>query len=109
MGNGFIQTTNLAQFNNLMEELMHGGPKRAVYQPWEMQLLLDFGTCRLRRSARVEALKRYQRLVQQYFLRGQYSFPPLSTFLAEERARRNKLRAAQQAGAPSPEEVPALA
>jgi hypothetical protein len=92
-----------------MEELMHGGPKRTVYQPWEMQLLLDFGTCRLRRSARVEALKRYQRLVQQYFLRGQYSFPPLSTFLAEERARRNKLRAAQQAGAPNPDELPALA
>jgi hypothetical protein len=88
---------------------MLGGPKRAVYQPWEMQLLLDFGTCRLRRSARVEALKRYQRLVQQYFLRGQYSFPPLSTFLAEERARRNKLRATQQAAAGSPEEVPALA
>ena len=108
MGNGFIQTTNLAQFNNLMEELMHGGPKRTVYQPWEMQLLLDFGTCRLRRSARVEALKRYQRLVQQYFLRGQYSFPPLSTFLTEERARRNKLRAAQSA-ASCTEEVPALA
>jgi hypothetical protein len=108
MGNGFIQTTNLAQFNNLMEELMHGGPKRAVYQPWEMQLLLDFGTCRLRRSARVEALKRYQRLVQQYFLRGQYSFPPLSAFLAEERARRNKLRTGHSV-ASSSEEVPAIA
>jgi hypothetical protein len=94
MGNGFIQTTNLAQFNNLIQELIQGGPKRTVFQGWEMQLLLDFGTCRLRQSAREETLKRYQRMVQQYFLRGQYAFPPPSNFLAEERARRNRARAA---------------
>jgi hypothetical protein len=95
MGNGLIQTTNLAQFNNLIQELIQGGPKRSVFQPWEMDLLLDFSTCRLRRSARGEVLRRYQRLVQQYFLRGQYAFPPPSSFLAEERARRNKIRAMQ--------------
>ena len=95
MGNGLIQTTNLAQFNNLIQELIQGGPKRAVFQPWEMELLLDFGTCRLRRSARGEVLRRYQRVVQQHFLRGQYAFPPPSAFLAEERARRNKIRTAQ--------------
>lgn len=104
MGNGLIQTTNLAQFNNLIQELTQGGPKRTVYQPWEMELLLDFSTCRLRRSARSEVLRRYQRFVQQYFLRGQYAFPPPSSFLAEERARRNKIRASQPSLSP---EVPA--
>jgi len=97
MGNSFIQTSNLAQFNNLIQELMQGGPKRTVFQKWEVDLLLDFGTCRMRQSARGEILRRYQRTVQQYFLRGQYTFPPPSSFLADERARRNraKLTAAQ--------------
>jgi hypothetical protein len=93
MGNRFIHTTNLAQFNILIQELIQGGPKRTVFQQWEMELLLDFSNCRLRTSARPEVLKRYQRLVQQYFLRGKYAFPPPSEFLAEERARRNRNRA----------------
>jgi hypothetical protein len=97
MGNSFIQTSNLAQFTNLIHELMQGGPKRTVFQKWEVDLLLDFGTCRMRQSARGEILRRYQRAVQQYFLRGQYTFPPPSSFLADERARRNrsKLTAAE--------------
>jgi hypothetical protein len=100
MGNGFIQTTNLAQFNNLIQELMQGGPKRTVFQKWEMDLLLDFSACRVRQSARGEVLRRYQRMVQQYFLRGQYAFPPLSAFLAEERARRNRSRLLQAQSIP---------
>ena len=56
MGNSFIQTSNLAQFNNLIHELMQGGPKRTVFQKWEVDLLLDFGTCRMRQSARSEIL-----------------------------------------------------
>jgi hypothetical protein len=101
MGNGFIHTTNLAQFNNLIQELIQGGPKRAVFQKWELDLLLDFETCRVRRSARPEVLRRYQRTVQQYFLRGQYAFPPLSVFLAEERARRSRARTAVTTLAPA--------
>jgi hypothetical protein len=95
MGNSFIQTRNLAQFNNLIQELIQGGPKRTVFQKWEMDLLLDFGSCRMRQSSRADILRRYQRTVQQYFLRGHYAFPALSSFLAEERARRdrNKLAA----------------
>lgn len=92
MGNSFIQTSNLAQFNNLIQELITGGPKRTVFQKWEMDLLLDFGTCRMRQSARGDILRRYQRAVQQYFLRGQYAFPPPSSFLADERARRNRVK-----------------
>jgi hypothetical protein len=56
MGNSFIQTSNLAQFNNLIQELMQGGPKRTVFQKWEVDLLLDFGTCRMRQSARGEII-----------------------------------------------------
>ena len=100
MGNSFIQTTNLTQFNLLMQELIQGGPKRTVFQPWEMALLLDFGSCRMRQSARPEFLKRYQRMVQHHFLRGQYQFPTLSMFLAEERAKRARAKE-QQAAVPS--------
>jgi hypothetical protein len=99
MGNELIYTTNLAQFNALIQELIQGGPKRTVFQKWEMDLLLDFGSCRLRQSARVEVLRRYQRSVQQSFLRGQYAFPPPSSFLADERARRNRVRMAPMAAA----------
>lgn len=103
MGYSFIQTSNLAQFNNLIQELIQGGPRRTVFQKWEMDLLLDFGTCRMRKSSRTDILRRYQRTVQQYLLRGQYAFPGPASFLADERARRNraKLAAVQQ-----PEEVP---
>lgn len=104
MGNSFIQTSNLAQFNNLIHELMQGGPKRTVFQKWEVDLLLDFGTCRMRQSARSEILRRYQRTVQQYFLRGQYAFPPPSSFLADERARRNGSKLTATA---TPVELPA--
>jgi hypothetical protein len=68
-----------------------------------MDLLLDFGTCRMRKSSRTDILRRYQRAVQQYFLRGQYAFPGPSSFLAEERARRNRAKLAAvhpQEGAP---------
>jgi hypothetical protein len=102
MGNSFIQTSNLAQFNNLIQELMQGGPKRTVFQKWEMDLLLDFGTCRMRQSSRSEILRRYQRAVQQYFLRGQYAFPAPSSFLADERARRNR----SKVGAEAPADLP---
>jgi hypothetical protein len=88
MENGFIETSNLAQFNNLLQELAQGAAKRSVYEKWEMDLLLDFGECRIRKSSRAEVLKRYQRTVQRHFLRGEYSFPAPSTFLAAERARR---------------------
>jgi hypothetical protein len=88
MANGIIETTNLAQFNNLINELINGGPKRAVFAPWEMELLLDLGNCRIRPSSRQEVLRRYQRCVQKHFLRSQYKFPAPSSFLAEERARR---------------------
>ena len=87
-----IHTNNLAQFNILMAELIQGGPNRSVFQKWEMDLLLDFGACRIRKTARPEILKRYQRLVQTHMLRGEYSFAPFSVFLAAERARRNRIR-----------------
>jgi hypothetical protein len=93
MVNGFIETSNLAQFNNLLQEIVQGGSKRSVYEKWEMDLLLDLGNCRIRKSSRAEVLKRYQRAVQRHFLRGEYLFPAPSTFLAAERARRSRTAA----------------
>src|SRR5215475_5062078 len=88
MTNSLLETASLAEFNNLIQELIQGGPSRSVFKRWEMDVLLDFGNCRVRQSSRGDVLRRYQRAVQKQFLRGEYNFQPLSVFLAEERARR---------------------
>src|SRR3954468_19906624 len=86
MINPLLETASLAEFNTLIHELIQGGPSRSVFKRWEMDVLLDFGNCRIRQSSRGDVLRRYQRAVQKQFLRGEYHFQPLSAFLAEERA-----------------------
>jgi hypothetical protein len=88
MTNPLLETASLAEFNSLINELIQGGPSRSVFKRWELDLLLDFGNCRIRQSSRSDVLRRYQRAVQKQFLRGEYNVQPLSIFLAEERARR---------------------
>jgi hypothetical protein len=86
MTNPLLETASLAEFNSLINELIQGGPSRSVFKRWELDLLLDFGNCRIRQSSRSDVLRRYQRAVQKQFLRGEYDVQPLSIFLAEERA-----------------------
>jgi hypothetical protein len=52
------------RFNRLVKELLQGEVRRTSFQPWEVNLLLDLQDCRLTRSRRDEALRRYQRVVQ---------------------------------------------
>jgi hypothetical protein len=63
------------RFNRLVKELLQGEVRRTSFQPWEVHLLLDLQACRLTRSRRDEALRRYQRAVQRNFERRE--LPPI--------------------------------
>jgi hypothetical protein len=63
------------RFNRLVKELLQGEVRRNAFQPWEVHLLLDLQACRLTRSRRDEALRRYQRAVQKQLDRRQ--LPPV--------------------------------
>ena len=59
------------RFNRLVKELLEGHVQRNSFQPWEVHLLLDLQDCRLTRSRRDEALRRYQRVVDRQLERGE--------------------------------------
>ncbi len=63
------------RFNRLVKELLLGEVRRTSFQPWEVHLLLDLQDCRLTRSRRDEALRRYQRVVQKQLDRRE--LPPI--------------------------------
>ena len=58
------------RFIRLVRELLEGEVRRTSFQRWEVHLLLDLEACRLTRSRRDEALRRYQRVVQKQLERG---------------------------------------
>lgn len=78
------------RFNRLVKEILQGEVQRTSFQPWEVGLLLDLDACRLTRSRREEALRRYQRAVQRQLEQGE--FPPVR--FAEFATRRPRKAAA---------------
>jgi hypothetical protein len=93
MGNR-IQSRDLHRFDNLIRELVQGGPKRTVFQPWEMQLLLDLSTYPVKRRHRATMLLRYQAAVQRIIQRGESDFPPPSEFFLQRRQKQHPQTAA---------------
>ena len=75
------QELMLNRFNRLMGELMHGAITRNVFQPWEIDLLLDIDSCPLDRR-RLEILRQYQKAVERQFNTGPGPPMKLSAFLA---------------------------
>ncbi len=63
------------RFKRLVKELLQGEVRRTCFQPWEVHLLLDLQDCRLTRSRREDALRRYQRVVERQLERGE--LPPV--------------------------------
>src|ERR1039458_4594772 len=82
------QELMLNRFHRLMGELMRGAITRNVFQPWEIDLLLDIETCRLDRRRRLEIMRQYQKAVERQMSTG--SGPPmkLSVYLAMRAAAR---------------------
>jgi|SRR5579863_6722295 len=76
-------TTVLAQFNQLIEELLAGKMQRCRFQTWEIDLLLDALKCDLGRFATAETvLREYQEAVQRHLENGATVPLRLSDFLA---------------------------
>jgi hypothetical protein len=78
----------LAQFNRLMQELLRGTITRNTFRAWEIDLLLDIENCKLRESAKREAIKRYQKAVQRQMEKGARLPLKLSEYLESVQARR---------------------
>ena len=72
----------LNRFNRLMGELMRGAIARHVFQPWEIDLLLDIESCPLNRRQRREILRQYQKAVERQLDIGPGPPMKLSAFLA---------------------------
>ena len=76
------QELMLNRFIRLMGELMRGVITRNVFQPWEMDLLLDIESCPVERSRRLEILRLYRRAVERQLDTGPGPPMKLSAFLA---------------------------
>ena len=57
------QELMLNRFNRLMGEITRGTITRNVFQPWEIDLLLDIDSCPLNRRRHLEIIRQYQKAV----------------------------------------------
>lgn len=60
----------LAQFNQLMKELLGLGLARYTFQPWEIEILLDLESWKAPRSKRGPILRRYRTTVRRHMQNG---------------------------------------
>lgn len=79
----------LNRFKRLLAELMRGAVDRNAFQPWEVEIMLDFNKCRLESKRRSEILQQYRRAVERQMVTGPGPPMKLSAFL-ELRARRRE-------------------
>ncbi len=78
----------LNRFNRLLGELMRGVIARNAFQPWEIEILLDFENCNLERRRRLDILRQYQKAVERQLATGPGPPMKLSQFLGERARRR---------------------
>jgi len=83
-------------FNRLITDLLQGRMQRNGFRRWEIEILLDLETCKLRRSTRRETLRRYQQAMLRRLEDGE-PIQLLSAFL-EARRRRRRLAALREPG-----------
>jgi hypothetical protein len=76
----------LTRFNKLVQDLLRGNMTRNVFQPWEIELLLDIDQCSLKDSARRETLRRYQKAVQRAMENGAPVPMKLSQYLSNKKS-----------------------
>jgi hypothetical protein len=76
------QELMLHRFTRLMGELIRGAILRNVFQPWEIDLLLDIESCPLDGRRRFEILRQYQKAVERQLDTGPGPPMKLSVFLA---------------------------
>ena len=81
------ERAEMMSINRLVHEIIGGSVRRHTFSQWELELLLDLQTCRIRKSARAELLRRYVRAVQQHFSEGALAPLRLSAFVDKENQR----------------------
>ena len=84
------EAQEISAIQQLIQELIAGTVRRSMFTQWELELLLDLQTCRVRKSSRPEMLRRYMRAVQLHYVKYPAAKPlRLATFLGWEARRRN--------------------
>jgi hypothetical protein len=72
----------LAQFNQLIEDVLAGTLRRSVFCPWEIAILVDMVRCNLRQSSKRDSLLRQYRNAMERYLRDGAEVPlKLSDYL----------------------------
>jgi hypothetical protein len=93
-----LDPAKIGQFNCLIQEVITGQPKRNVFLPWELDILLDIESCTVRQSSREDLLRRYQRAAHQHAATGRTDLLKFSEFLEQIRRKRQLPKAAAAAG-----------
>jgi hypothetical protein len=78
----------LNRFRRLIAELLKGSVRRTVFQPWEVELLLDIESCVLDPRRRTPILERYARAVVRQLEAGPGPPLKLSEYLQRSKTRR---------------------
>jgi hypothetical protein len=81
----------LNRFRRLIGELTCGQMNRTSFEPWEIDILLDFENCQLANRRRGEILRQYQHAVERQMESGPGPPMKLSHFLVLREQRRNAL------------------
>ena len=81
----------LNRFRRLIGELQRGEMTRNSFEPWEIDLLVDFENCQLPSRRRTEILRQYQRAVERQLETGLGPPIKLSHFLVQREQRRNAI------------------
>ena len=77
-----------SRFQRLIGELIRGASTRTIFEPWELQILLDVNECELNPKQRTGILRQYRNAVAKQLETG--SGPPmkLSEFFQSRKTRR---------------------
>lgn len=102
-----MAAVSLREFNRLITDLLQGRLQRNGFRRWEIDILLDLETCKLRRSTRRETLRRYQQAMTHRLEDGE-PIQVLSHYL-ETRRRRRRLAAISAAELKAAAQSPAIA
>lgn len=78
----------LNRFHRLIVEILQGGTRRTVFQPWEVEILLDIESCGLEPRRRGQRLRQYLRAVRRQLETGPGPPMKFSEFLQSRRTRR---------------------
>jgi hypothetical protein len=87
-GDATDQEITSHRFARLITEVLQGGTRRTIFQPWEVEILLDIEGCVLEPRRRADRLRQYMRAMRKQL--ENRTGPPMkfSEFLQSRQTRR---------------------